>query len=223
MVRALNGFVVMSYDLERMGDALYNNRVPELWSAQAYPSLKPLSLWSKDLCARMQFISSWIAKGIPPLFWISGFYFPQAFLTGTLQNFARKYAVSIDTVSFDFKILTQPKEAIDSKPEDGCYIHGLFLEGARWDTHGTKVLQESHSRELFTQMPVLWLLPKTDRKRPDPATIYECPLYKTQARAGTLSTTGHSTNYVVTIELRTTQPPAHWIKRGVALLCALSY
>ena len=70
---------------------------------QAYPSLKPLAAWVTDLVDRMKFIQDWIDSGIPSVFWISEF-FPQAFLTGTLQNFARKAVISIDTITFDFKV-----------------------------------------------------------------------------------------------------------------------
>lgn len=70
-------------------------------------------------------------------------------------------------------------------------------------------------------MPVIWLIPEEFHVRPPG--VYECPVYKTLTRAGTLSTTGHSTNYVLAIELPCEKPQPHWIKGGVALICALDY
>ncbi|XP_006892361.1 PREDICTED: dynein heavy chain 1, axonemal [Elephantulus edwardii] len=221
LLKALKGLVVMSSNLELMATSLYNNTVPELWSAKAYPSLKPLSSWVMDLLQRLDFLLTWIHDGIPAVFWISGFFFPQAFLTGTLQNFARKSVISIDTISFDFKVMSETPSAIQERPQEGCYIHGLFLEGARWDPVDFQ-LAESRPKELYTEMAVIWLLPVSNRKVQD-ENFYLCPIYKTLTRAGTLSTTGHSTNYVIAVEIPTTLSQRHWIKRGVALICALDY
>ncbi|XP_051777061.1 dynein axonemal heavy chain 1 [Erpetoichthys calabaricus] len=219
--KALKGLVVMSSELELMSNSLFNNSVPEMWKAKAYPSLKPLASWVSDLLQRIKFLEKWINEGIPPVFWISGFFFPQAFLTGTLQNFARQSVISIDTISFDFKIVKEPASQLLQRPEVGCYIHGLFLEGARWDPVSFQ-LAESRQKELYTEMAVIWLIPMTYRKAPTTG-VYICPIYKTLTRAGTLSTTGHSTNYVIAVELPSQKAQRHWIKRGVALICALDY
>ncbi|XP_073667291.1 dynein axonemal heavy chain 1 [Tursiops truncatus] len=221
LLTALKGLVVMSLQLELMAASLYNNTVPELWNAKAYPSLKPLSLWVMDLLQRLDFLQTWISKGIPAVFWISGFFFPQAFLTGTLQNYARKSIISIDTISFDFKVMRQSVSELKTRPKEGCFIHGLFLEGARWDPLAFQ-LAESRPKELYTEMAVIWLLPMPNRKVQN-QDFYLCPIYKTLTRAGTLSTTGHSTNYVIAVEIPTDQPQRHWVKRGVALICALDY
>lgn len=68
------------------------------------------------------------------------------------------------------------------QPKVGCYIHGLFLEGARWDATAG-LLAESRPKELYTEMAVIWLLPVANRKPPESGS-YLCPIYKTLTRAG---------------------------------------
>lgn len=105
--KAIKGIVVMSEDLEKMGNSLYNNQVPKMWADRGFLSLKPLSSWLEDLIKRVNFLSEWVANGTPKVFWISGLFFPQAFITGMLQNYARKEVIAIDKVSFDFIYMDQ--------------------------------------------------------------------------------------------------------------------
>jgi dynein heavy chain len=80
------------------------------------------------------------------------------------------------------KIINKSEEELRLAPEDGCYIRGLFIEGARWD-HTNKRLGESKPKELYSEMPIIWLIPSVNRPRPSEG-IYVCPLYKTLTRAG---------------------------------------
>ena len=231
LLKALKGLVVMSLELESISNSIALNQVPAIWASKAYPSMKPLSAWVEDLMARLNFIIEWIEKGVPTVFWISGFYFPQAFLTGSLQNFARKYRFPIDTVSFDFNMLEISWEEVEDKPDDGVLIRGLYLEGARWDTE-TRSLTDSLPKQLYTELPVMHLLPKQNRAEKT-SNIYRCPVYKILSRRGVLSTTGHSTNFIMWIELPSNRTniinnenkadQEEWIKAGVAAFSSLMY
>jgi len=48
-----------------------------MWENAAYPSLKPLSSWVKDLILRCSMIDNWIKHDKPKSYWISGIFFPQ--------------------------------------------------------------------------------------------------------------------------------------------------
>ena len=111
---------------------------------------------------------------------------------------------------------------IKDRPEDGVIVWGLFLEGARWDIPQDS-LAESKPKELFTSYVPIWLNPVQNREPVDPSKTLMCPCYKILTRKGVLSTTGHSTNFVMTVEVPTKVPPSHWIKRGVALFLSLAY
>ena len=118
--------------------------------------------------------------------------------------------------------MTVEHTEVKEKPEAGVIVWGFFLEGARWDISSNSLI-EGRPKELFTSYVPIWLAPVENRPKPDPTQLLMCPCYKILTRKGVLSTTGHSTNFVTTIEVPTDKPPAHWIKRGVALFLALAY
>jgi dynein heavy chain len=105
------------------------------------------------------------------------------------------------------------------KPELGCYVYGMFLEGARWN-YTTHKMDYSRNRELYTDVPLIHMVPVQDRKVPEKG-VYSCPLYKVLSRQGSLSTTGHSTNFVLFVELTSDIDESVWTKAGVAMFLAL--
>ena len=88
-----------------MCTSLFDQQVPKNWADVGFLSMKPLGSWTNDLTSRIQFLQKWINEGTPSVFWISGFFFPQAFLTGTLQNYARKNVIAVDRIDFEVKVM----------------------------------------------------------------------------------------------------------------------
>ena len=80
--------------------------------------------------------------------------------------------MAIDRLTFSFQVLDDKKvDDIKEKPEDGCYIYGMYMEGARWNSE-THHMDDSLPKELYTDVPIMWLLPAADRKTPDEVQIY---------------------------------------------------
>ena len=226
--KAIKGVVVMTGELEQMYTDFLNNKVPGLWEKVAYPSLKPLGGWIDDYHKRIDFMRTWLTKGNPKSYWLAGFFFPQGFMTGVLQEHARKYQQPIDALNFNFHVLEgkEVAEDIEAAPEDGVLIDGLFVDNAKWNRE-MKYLDESDPGVMISDLPVVHFVPVMGYYPPpllapaDPKE-YQCPLYKTSVRAGILSTTGQSTNFVVCVGLpiRPGTDSDFWVLQGVALLCA---
>ncbi|TDG53310.1 hypothetical protein AWZ03_000125 [Drosophila navojoa] len=233
--KAVVGQIAMIPELERTHASMIIGKLPADWLKKSYPSLKPLGSYVSDFLARLAFFQDWIDNGEPNVYWISGFYFTQSFITGVLQNYSRKNRFQIDMIFIEFAV-TKFESQTTQVASVGAYIRGIFIEGARWNRK-TKEVDESFSKILFDTLPVIYLRPvlrmpediprSSGGEEPRPKTgsdgfpIYNCPVYKTSERRGILSTTGHSTNFVMYLQLRCSQTEMHWINRGTACLCQL--
>jgi dynein heavy chain len=228
--KAVKGEILMTEELDNVGRAMVFAQIPPMWKKVSYPSFKPLASYSADLIKRCEFFNDWLKTKPPSVFWVSSFFFTQAFLTGSKQNFARKYTIPIDAVTFDYEWMS--KDHYKNAPRDGVYTKGLFLEAAKWDKKA-EMLAESDPKVLYTSAPIILFKPlkKSDLNL---YPHYECPLYMTDDRKGVLKTTGHSTNFVCFIRTPTNKPSGmqkvggslvniceHWVLRGVALLTQL--
>jgi len=219
----IKGLIVISADLEVVFDCLLQNKVPPSWKS-GYYSLKPLASWMTDLIERIKQFAVWIAKGAPKVFWLSGFTFPNGFLTALLQTSARANGVPIDSLGWEFLVSKEEEKAIQVPAKDGAYIKGFFLEGAQWDLENWH-LEEPMPMQLYAQMPIINFKP-IDQKKVKEKGFYSCPCYRYPIRTGTRE----NPSYVLNVRLKL--PPAapgflkgtsdFWIKRGTALLLSLA-
>jgi dynein heavy chain len=100
---------------------------------------------------------------------------------------------------------------------EGIYVHGMFLEGAKWDT-SLHALGDARPMELSSLLPIVHFLPKESTGKAAKNT-YECPLYLYPMRTGTRE----RPSYMLTITLPSgAHDEAYWVRRGTALLLSLS-
>ena len=215
--KGIKGLVVMSSDLDSIFESLANNKVPAIY-LKAYPSLRPLGSWTRDLLMRLEQIEGWIENGYPRVYWLAGFTYPSCFLTAVLQTTARKNAIPIDTLSFEYSIMDAPEEKIGPQPKEGVYIKDMYLEGAGWN-FDDQCLCEPNPMELIVNMPIVHFKPSDAKKKRNPAEIYQCPLYMYPVRTGSRE----RPSFMVFVDLKAGDGDSDfWVKRGTALLLALA-
>uniref|UniRef100_A0A3Q3ETA1 Dynein heavy chain region D6 P-loop domain-containing protein n=1 Tax=Labrus bergylta TaxID=56723 RepID=A0A3Q3ETA1_9LABR len=94
--KGIKGLVVMSSSLEETFNCIYDARVPPLWE-KAYPSLKPLAAWTRDLFQRVTH-----------------------FLTAVLQSSARQNNVSSHKLD-SYIVTTQQEDGVFIR---GLFLEG---------------------------------------------------------------------------------------------------
>ncbi|XP_043570859.1 dynein axonemal heavy chain 17-like [Chiloscyllium plagiosum] len=204
----LKGELTITADMEEISNALFFDTVPATWAALAYPSLFSLGAWFSDLLLRIRELEAWSTDfALPSAVWLGGFFNPQSFLTAIMQSMARKNEWPLDKMCLAVEVTKKNREDMTSAPREGAYIHGLYMEGARWEKN-SGIITDARLKELTPGMPVVFIkaIP-VDRQ--ETKNIYECPVYKTRSRGPT---------YVWTFNLKTKESRAKWILAGVAVL-----
>ena len=210
--KGLKGLIVIDEKLDLLNRRLLANRIPELWLEHSFPSILTLSSYMNDLNMRISFLDQWVRSGKRPVvFKLGAFYHPEEFLTAVLQVYARKHTVAFDSL----KWITTIKEEhqFETPPDDGIYIEGPYLEGAKWNQID-KNLVECLQTELISNLPILHLMPTDKIEIYNMEKTFECPLYRTQNRgSGALGLP----NYIMSLFIPSDrQSPDHWIQRSVA-------
>ncbi|NXP60283.1 DYH17 protein, partial [Chloropsis cyanopogon] len=204
----LQGELTITSEMEELSNALFYDSVPESWTRYAYPSLLSLANWYADLLLRIRELEVWSTDFVlPATVWLAGFFNPQSFLTAIMQSTARKKQWPLDKMCLAADVTKKTREEITFPPREGSYVHGLFMEGARWDVPSGSIA-DARMKELTPEMPVI-LLRAVPVDRLDTTNVYECPVYKTRMRGPT---------YVWTFNLKTKEKAAKWVLAGVALL-----
>ncbi|KAF5404064.1 Dynein heavy chain axonemal [Paragonimus heterotremus] len=204
----LKGELTTTPEMEALSNALVLDSIPETWMKRAYPSLFPLGMWYADMLLRVKELDVWTNDfTLPNSVWLGGLFNPQSFLTAIMQQTARKNEWPLDRMVLQCDVTKKTREEMSAPPREGAYIHGLFIEGARWDTQ-TGMIAESRMKELAPAMPVIFLK-SIPVDRQDLRNTYACPVYKTKSRGPT---------FVWTFNMKTKEKPARWVLGGVALL-----
>jgi dynein heavy chain len=155
-----------------------------------------------------------LERGRPFSFWLAGFSNPVGFLSSIKQEavIKQKNWALENCVLFTEMTKLEPAD-LKAPPENGVYVHGLYLDGAAWNKKEGKLV-DSPPKVPTMPLPALYICVVEKSAKKYDFQVYECPCYTRQVR-------GNQT-YVFSAELKTEELPSRWILRGVAIICSLA-
>ena len=217
LISSLKGEIAMNAEIEEIMNSIYNGLLPNQWRQLAPETQKSLLNWLEHFRRRYNQYLDWFEHGEPKVMWLSGLHIPASYLKAIIQITCRKKGWPLDKVS-TYTIVTKiyNVDEISEKPEFGCYIQGLYLEGAEWDIEHN-CLQRQLPKKLICNMPLIQVIP-AEASKIKLRNNLKTPVYVTQNRKNV-----KGEGFVFEADLRTLVHPNLWILQGVALLLNTVY
>jgi len=142
--------------------------------------------------------------------WLSGLHIPGSFLSALVQTTCRMKGWPLDKSTL-YTVVTKYTSPEGLTPlESGCYVNGLYLEGAGWDFEEGK-LRSQDPKVLVVEIPIMQIIP-IEASKLKLHNVFRTPVYVTQARRNAMGV-----GLVFEADLATTEHTSHWVLQGVAL------
>lgn len=211
--KAIKGEIGMSAQLDKLATALFNGSLPPSWRALAPQTEKGLGSWMIHFERRFQQYQNWIKNGEPLVIWLSGLHVPEAYLTALVQTTCRKNMWPLDRSTLYTQVtpFTDQKQ-ITERLQSGCYVQGLYLEGAGWDIEKNTLKRLENGGRLVQELPILRIIP-IEAHRLKLVNTFRTPVYTTQLRRNAAGV-----GWVFDADLSTSTHTSHWILQGVCLV-----
>lgn len=209
--RALAGEVGMSSELDDVARSLFLGQIPNIWRKLAPDTLKSLGNWMLYFLKRFSQYTTWVTESEPSVMWLSGLHIPESYLTALVQATCRKNGWPLDRSTLFTQVTKfQDADEVNERAGQGCFVSGLYLEGADWDIE-KGCLIKSKPKVLVVDLPILKIIP-IEAHRLKLQNTFRTPVYTTSTRRNAMGV-----GLVFEADLFTTKHISHWVLQGVCL------
>uniref|UniRef100_A0A8C5JYE8 Dynein, axonemal, heavy chain 10 n=1 Tax=Jaculus jaculus TaxID=51337 RepID=A0A8C5JYE8_JACJA len=209
--RALAGEVGMSNELDDVAKSLFLGQIPNIWRKLAPDTLKSLGNWIIYFLRRFSQYTQWVNESEPSVMWLSGLHIPESYLTALVQATCRRNGWPLDRSTLFTQVTKfQDAEEVNERAGQGCFVSGLYLEGADWDIE-RGCLVKSKPKVLVVDLPILKIIP-IESHRLKLQNTFRTPVYTTSLRRNAMGV-----GLVFEADLFTTRHISHWVLQGVCL------